>query len=309
MSPLYHNSFYAMGTRCHFVLPGTPKSRADRVFHVVKQEINRIETYLSRFIPFSEITVINKEASKEPVRVSKETFEVLKNCLEFYRHTKGAFDITLRPLMDYWKNRESNDESDMQLYELMDLLGSDKIVLEEAEQTVFLENEHVEIDLGGFGKGYALMRARKLFRDFSIKDAFLSFGESSILTLGSHPAGDHWEIGLKNYTDPGRSIHSFSLNEGSVSTSSNFYVDDDGKLHNHRHVINPYTGYPVEDIVTVSVKADSPVTAEILSTAFLVLSDDVIESILAELPESDVIKINYTSGHPNLTLLTNQQHT
>ena len=309
MSQVYHDSFYSMGTRCHLVLPGMEASRAERIFYVVKQEVNRVETCLSRFIPHSDISVINQHAGKEPVTVSDEIFKILESCLDFYELTEGAFDITLRPLMQYWKNKQTNGESDLQLYELLDNLGSKQIVLNEKDQTVFLKNEKVEIDLGGFGKGYGLVTVHKLFQDFEVKNAFLSFGESSILTLGCHPAGDHWIIGLNDYTSPGQSVYSFSLNEGSVSTSSNFYVDDHGKLHNHRHVINPFTGYPVEDIVTVSVRADSPVTAEILSTAFLVLADETIESIREDIPECEIVRINYTTGQPEIQILTNQQNT
>lgn len=309
MSKVYHNSFYAMGTRCHLVLPGMEHNRADRIFNVVKHEINRVETCLSRFIPYSEISIINQQAGKEPVAVSDEIFEVLKSCLDYYKLTGGAFDITLRPLMQYWKKRKSNSESDLQLYELIDDLGSKQIVLDEKDKTVFLKNEKVEIDLGGYGKGYGLVKVHKFFREFSVEDAFISFGESSILTLGRHPAGDHWKIGLNDYTNPGLSVYTFSMNEGSVSTSSNFFVDDHGKLQNHRHVISPYTGYPVEDFVTVSVRADSPETAEILSTAFLVLSDDVIETVRENIPECDIVKINYATGRPEIQILTHNHNT
>lgn len=296
-----------MGTRCHLVLPGVENSRAERICNVIKQEVNRVETCLSRFIPYSEISVINQQAGMEPVVISDEIFDVLNTCLEYKELTAGAFDITLRPLLKYWKNRSSNDDP-ARHNELMNALGSKQIVLNKKDQSVFLRNKKVEIDLGGFGKGYSLEKVQNLFRNFAVDNAFISFGESSILTLGSHPAGDHWKIGLNDYTNPGQSVYTFSLNEGSVSTSSNFYVDDHGKLQNHRHVISPYTGYPVEDLVTVSVRSASPVEAEVLSTAFLVMTDKMVEEIKNEIPDCDIVKVNYAMGRPEVQILKEQQN-
>jgi FAD:protein FMN transferase len=300
VNKVYHNSFYAMGTRCHLVLPGVDENRADQIFQVVKHEINRVESCLSRFIPYSEISLINTHAAQAPFMVSEEIYNVLKTCLEYHKLTSGGFDITLRPVMQYWQNKSCYGASDLLLYEMLDSTGTRNIVLDEENRTVYLSHDRMEIDLGGFGKGYGLARVHKMFLDFKVENAFLSFGESSILTMGHHPAGDHWKIGLNNYVNPGHNIYMFTQNQGSVSTTSNFYVDDEGVLHSHRHVINPFTGYPVEDFVTVSVQSVCPVVAEILSTAFLVLSDNVIETICLDIAECEVVKVDYTTGHPEI---------
>ncbi|MEX0719481.1 MAG: FAD:protein FMN transferase [Balneolaceae bacterium] len=85
-----------------------------------------------------------------------------------------------------------------------------------------------------------------------------------------------------------------------MSSSSNFYVDDNGKLHNHKHVINPASGCPVEEFTSVSVKTTSPVQSEILSTAALVSSNKSIMKLKEKLDGVEIIKINYQSGTPEL---------
>lgn len=305
MHAIYHNSFYAMGTRCHMVLPKMKRQLADQIYHVIKQEVHRVETCLSRFIPYSEITIINKKARKESLSVSEEIYEILKTCQKYSTLTAGAFDITLHPLLQYWKEKGHNTEPDSRLMDLLKQLGMEYVSLYDEDSSILLQNDVVDLDLGGFGKGYALAMADKLLHDFSVENAFISFGESSIMTLGSHPAGDHWKVGLNDYLNPGKSVYEFALNNGSVSTSSNFYVDDYGKLHNHRHVINPYTGYPVEDILTVSVRSESPVTAEILSTAILVVPSEKLETIRMKFPSCDIIKVNYSTYKPDVEFYTN----
>lgn len=295
---LYHNGFYAMGTRFHIVFPEMEDNNGDRAFRIIKNEVKRIESKLSVFASDSEITRINNYASKNAVNVGPEVFEVLKTCCQFSDITHGAFNVSMRPLLKYWKNQPDAAKDNPSLTELLNKLNMRFIVLNESEKSVSFENKDVEIDLGGYGKGYALERVNKLLNDFSIHQAFISFGESSILTLGSHPAGDHWKIGIKDYYKPDDTVHTFNINDGSVSTSSNFFVDDHGKLKNHRHVINPFNGCPVEELVTVSVCAKSAVTAEVLSTAFLVLHDDEIREIRSEMNDLEIVKINYTSDKP-----------
>lgn len=308
MAELFHNGFYAMGTRCHCVFPGIDGNKAARVFHMLKNEVNRIENSLSRFLPDSDISILNKLAARKAVPVDSELYDILKTCQACAGITGGAFDITLRPLLEYWNGDLPNRGGRSQTQDpvaLLEAVGMDHVILNDDEQTVSFDSDDVELDLGGFGKGYALAKIADLLRNFSVDNAFISFGESSVLTLGTHPAGDCWKVGINNYLDPGRSLHTFRIREGSVSTSGNFFVDDGGSLQRHRHVINPFTGHPVEAFATVSVFASSPVLAEILSTAFLVSPDEAVREIASELsqPEMEIVKVNYTNGTPEVRIL------
>ena len=83
MIKTYHNSFFAMNTRCHVVFPNLDRNYADQVFHAIKMEINRIKQKISRFIPESDLSIINKTASNHPVKMDEELFEILSTCKEY----------------------------------------------------------------------------------------------------------------------------------------------------------------------------------------------------------------------------------
>ncbi|MCH8494192.1 MAG: FAD:protein FMN transferase, partial [Balneolales bacterium] len=178
-------------------------------------------------------------------------------------------------------------------------LGASNIELIKHNQSISFKNEYIDIDLGGFGKGYALEKVHEMLLRFGIHSAFLTMGESSVLTLGKHPAGNNWKVGIKNYLDAEEAIHTFEMNSGSVSTSSNFYLDDDGTLINHRHVINPVTGYPVEELVTVTVFSHSAQDAEALSTAVLAMPEEQIQYLANQFTGITVLKIDYTQNQIN----------
>lgn len=301
MSTYYHNAFMAMATRCHVVFPGIEEDKGSLVFHQIKKEVLDIEERLSIFKSRSEAAMINSMANTKPLPLSIELYELLKNCKKFHKITGGGFDITLRPLGNYWKEREGNEISNKKVTEYLSYTGMENVILDDKEKTVFLKKKELQIDFGGIGKGYALEKIHYMLQKYSIKHAFISFGESSVLTAGSHPAGNCWKIGIKNFFKPEESIHTFMVRYGSVSTSSNFYVKDNGELSHHKHIIDPRKGHPVEEMISVSVCSGSPLIAEMLSTAILVSPDEAVPSILKAVDkETKAIKIRYHSDKPEI---------
>lgn len=297
-----------MNTRCSVVLPDAEHNLGERVFHDLKMEAVRIESKLSRFLPDSELSRTNEQAYEKPVQLDSELFEILTTCKRYYDITEGAFDITLRPLMNYWNDPAEEGYSGPSFDELFKHVGMSHLHIDEEKHSVSFDNEYIEIDLGGFGKGYTLKMMEKLIRKRGIENAFISFGESSVLTLGHHPAGDHWKVSINNYQNPGNSVHEFAINDGSISTSANFYLADNGKLQNHRHVIDPFKGVPIENCFTVTVCDRSPLVAEILSTAFLVSSDDVIQKTLKKMDGTSAVKVEYSDAYPQVQRYSNSNN-
>lgn len=298
----YKNGFYAMATRFYILMPGMEDGAGDELFQKMKDEVNRIEAKLSRFIKESEISKINHKASQSAVKTDDECFEILRACKYGWQMTDGAFDITLRPLMDYWKKSGNHSDEEDELQNIKKAVGMQHVILDEQQQTVHFTSDIVELDFGAFGKGYALEKVKQILASSFVQNAFISFGESSVLGIGEHPAGGAWRIGINDYKNPGNSVYEFQVKDGSVSTSSNFYVDDDGNLQNHRHVINPETGKPHSHFTAASVSAPSPALAEILSTAVLLLPDEKIHNLIKKYEDIEVIKVNYEPDEPAITI-------
>ncbi len=102
---------------------------------------------------------------------------------------------------------------------LLDSSGMKQVILDRDKMTIRFRNEVVQVDFGGFGKGYALERIRKLLLSHGILNAFISFGESSVLALGNHPHGVGWKAGVNHQMITGNSLFSFDLQNESLSTS------------------------------------------------------------------------------------------
>ena len=200
----------------------------------------------------------------------------------------------------YWN--DPDDYSEVEYEKIVKSVGMKYVELNKLNKSVKFTNDVIELDLGAFGKGFALEKVKQIIESSSARNAFISFGESSVLAMGEHPAGGSWKIGINNYKDPGSSIHEFEVSDGSVSTSSNFYLHDEGKLINHGHVINPQTGKIHEEFTAASVSASSPILAEMLSTACLLLPDEKIHDLLKKYEDIEVIKVDYEPDEPKVLL-------
>ena len=281
-----------MGTRLNVVFSNADDELCGRLFRMIENEVHRIELKLSYFLPESFISKINNEAFESAVELDSEMWKILNQCLDYNKLTLGAFDITMRRLVDFFKHNPEETETD--LTSCMQC-----IQLDDEEKSIRFTDEHTKIDLGGFGKGYALERVLRLVNDSPIESAFISFGESSILAKGKHPSGKAWQVGLNSYINSGESVYSFELENESVSTSSNYFLDDTGQLQFKINVINPINGSIKKEIETVSVKSKSPLEAEILSTAMLILNDEQISAV--KINEVEIVKISYHNGEASIT--------
>jgi FAD:protein FMN transferase len=292
---VYHNSFFAMGSRFNAVFPFNNQEICEHIYNSIQNEVLRIEFKLSYFDQNSEVSKINNTAYSSTVKLDSELFNILKTCIDYSKITSGAYDITLRPIIEYIEGNGKAPNPGKQSY-------LDQIELDEANKSIHFGNDKVKIDFGGFGKGYALEKVKLLLDNSPIENAFISFGESSIFAKGKHPRGDCWQVGIKNFFDAKDSLHTFNLSNSSISSSGNYYIDDTGQLCSKVNVINPASGKCVDELSVVSIKSDSPLEAEILSTAFLVMEDENIYKIMDRFKNVEAIKIHYSENKPIKTI-------
>jgi len=278
---------HAMRTRFELVLADEDRDAADlrAAGEEALDEITRAESLLSIYRADAVLYTVNAHAADGPVAVDGETFAFLRRCAELSAGTGGAFDPTVRPLVDLWAGASAEDRlpTDAEIDDRLALVGMTRVVhLDEEAQTVAFAVPGVRLDPGAVGKGWALDRARDLLRAAGVRRALLHGGTSSICTLGTPPAGGEagWRIGVQHPLRPEDLLTDLPLNDGEALGASalhgkTFYAAG----RRFGHLLDPRTGRPVEHtLLAAVVTPDSATDADALSTALLVAGAEGIPS-------------------------------
>lgn len=255
-------------------------------------EIKRIEKLLSAFEEGSEITRINNAPCGTPVKVSRETFDLISLAGEYKALTGGAFDITVKPLVDLWNiSGGGYVPSAEEIAEGVSLVGDP--VLDEDNLTVTLPAYGMKIDLGGIAKGYAGDRVRAILEGEGVKSAIADLG-GNIVAVGKKGRLP-WRVGLQSPADArGTTFATVSAEDTCVVTSGGYerYFEADGK--EYHHIIDPRTGAnPANGVLSVTVITPNGTAADALSTAFFVLGKDRAMEVAEAIGVDTVV---YTDG-------------
>lgn len=242
------------------------KTAVDKSF----DEIRRIEKLLSAYVESSEVSAVNSAPYGTPVKVSRETFDLLRIASDCKTLTSGAFDITVKPLVDMWDISGGGKVPDAEeIGRGVALVGD--VVLNEDNLTVTLTKEGMKIDLGGIAKGYAGDRVREILKSEGVKSAIADLG-GNIVAIGKK-GNSPWKVGLQSPADSrGTAFATVEAEDSCVVTSGGYerFFEADGKTYHH--IIDPRTGVnPTNDVLSVTVITPNGTVADALSTAFFVM--------------------------------------
>ena len=255
----------AMGTTFSVVLYGHDRATIEAAAAASFAELHRLDRMLSNYDPASEWNGMNGAAALRPVRVSDELFRLLVECLEYSKRSKGAFDITVGPLMRVWGFYQ--DEGVLPRPENVAAararVGYEQIQLDPIARTVRFERPGVELDPGGIGKGYAVDRMVDVLRRMGVQAALVSAGGSSIYALRAPPDQPRgWRVTIRAPEDPRTSAADVWLKDTSLSTSGSYEKFFRAGGQRYAHIMDPRTGYPARGTASVSVVAPRTIDSE-----------------------------------------------
>jgi len=218
----------------------------------------------------SDVARIN-QAFKNPVTVGTDTHQLLKQSIKFSKLTRGAFDITVWPLIKVWKEAQSKNimPTREKIMEAKDLVGAENIkLLPEAQ--VKLAKKGVKVDLGGIAKGYAIDEAARIFREHDIESFFIDAG-GDIYAGGLNCEGEHWRVGIRDPRNTSKFIKIVAITNAALATSGNYSQFFEIEGQKFSHIIDPSTGYPQKGVLSASVIAPTATEADALATALMIL--------------------------------------
>jgi thiamine biosynthesis lipoprotein len=263
-----------MGTLVSITAVASDREVGRKAIQAGFDEIKRLEQLLSTWIASSELSHVNAEAGRHPVRVSRETFEIVAKSIEIARLTDGGFNIAVGPAVELWsvteRQRVPTHEELAQVRELVDWTD---IQLNQDEQTISLPRRGMRIDVGGIGKGYAADRAASEMKRAGAQGGVVALS-GDIKTFGALPNTDGFPVGLKHPREEGAVIAVIDLKDEAISTAGDYerFFERDGIRYHH--ILDPKTLQPARACQSVTVIGKEGTLVDGLDTGIFVLGPE-----------------------------------
>jgi FAD:protein FMN transferase len=251
-------SHHAMATLFEVMISGENQEYAAQAASAAFEEIDRLESELSRFLPNSDISRINNLPPGGFTPVSETTFECLAISRRCWEETRGAFDITLQGMME-------------------DLL------LDESSLVVGAGKRAPQLDLGAVGKGYAVDRALSLLKEWGIPSALVHGGTSTASAYGGVEGSSGWPLTISSFADRTVTLKTLVLKDEAVSGSG---------IRKGLHIVDPRTQSPARLRFAAWVLSKGAAESDAYSTACMILEREAIRSLCDRRPDMGVMTID-----------------
>jgi len=299
--PVYRESQFMMGTIVSIdVCPGVEETEKGKsAYKTAWKRLKDIAWRMNVMDERSDVAKINNSTG-DPIRIGADTYLVLKDSQAYSRKTKGAFDITVWPLIDLWERSEISNTFPTieQIQKAQKAVGADNIQLL-PNRTVRRINLQTKIDLGGIAKGYAIDETARIFRDHKIKDFFIDAG-GDVYVGGKNCLGKLWRVGIRDPRSTTNIINIVEVSDAAVATSGNYeqyFVIEDERWS---HIIDPTSGYPQKEVISSTVIAPTAMEADALATALSVLGSQSGTSYINTLTEKHASMIIVKNNSNNI---------
>lgn len=260
----------------------------DSADDLLTEIIKRLERYEQRFSANSsdsELMTINKQAGIQPVSVHPELYELIKIGVIHSCAPDSNLNIAMGPLVQAWRIgfNDARVPSDDEIQKLLQITNPENIILNDKEQSVFLKQKGMLIDLGALAKGYIADLLIEYLKSMKVSSALINLG-GNIVGLGPSRQLDkaYWNIGIQNPLLPrNQYMATLKIANQSVVTSGIYErsLSSDGKTYHH--ILDSHTGYPLTtDIASFTIQSDQSVDGEIWTTRLYgKTAQDVIEQL------------------------------
>lgn len=306
---------YVLGTVIQLKVYG---NKAEKAIDESIIRLNEIDDRMSVFKEFSDISRINKNAGVEAQVVNEDTYYVIEKAFEYAKLSQGAFDPTIRPLVNLWGvwTEHAKVPSKEEIAAELQYVNYKDIILNGTNSSIKLSKEKQCLDVGAIAKGYAADEVKQILKEDAIKSAIIDLG-GNIFALGKKFDGSLWNIGIQHpLSSRGKFVGIVSFADKSVVTSGNYerYFIQEGKRYHH--IIDPRTGYPSENgIISATIISDYSIDGDGLSTCVYVLGPQKAMKLIEGIRGVDAIvitedrKVYVTSGIKDNFKITNEEFT
>ena len=249
-------------------------------------EMDRVVELLNRYDPASAVSVLNAQGViRGP---PPELSAVLEAALLQNRISHGAFDPTVQPLVDLFRERRRGGIADgasappppraspmhtlpnPEVLALLDLVDPGAIAL--APRSISLGKEGMGVTLDGIAKGYVVDRVATVLLEYGLADFLINAG-GDIRSAGFREDGRPWQVAVQDPRKAGAFPDTIPLSGAAVATSGSYEIYFDPE-RSHHHIVDSESGLSPQLSLSVSVVAPTAMEADALATSVFLMDPE-----------------------------------
>ncbi len=267
------NPLYTFGTIVEISIWGVPEPTARQAVNAITADFETMHRTWHAWQP-SALTELNQALAKGEARVitDRSLLSLIEQSKFFAKRSEGLFNPAIGQLIALWGFQSDEvpagpPPTSEELAKWVRLAPSmEDVVID--QNRVSSSNPAVQLDFGAIAKGYAVDLAIDKLRQLGIQNAIVNAG-GNLKAMGKK--GDRpWSIGIRHPSGQGVLAHVEVSGEESVITSGCYERFREYQGVRYCHILDPRTGKPVTDLVSVTVIACSGSLADAASTALMV---------------------------------------
>lgn len=270
----YEFEHQAMATQFHIEIVGETREDAEHAAMLCFRRIDELELILSRFVPDSDISRINRMESGDELMLDHETWQVLKQSIEIQLQTQGAFNIGIAEYINIFRATKEGILSHFEMTNALKTAFGEtqkaSVYVDPEIPKIYCLHQGMKFDLGAIGKGFALDQLNLLLEELEIDNYAINIGNSTVLVKGRSKEEVYWGFTLSSTKEE----IPLELNDVAISASGTFYQGD--------HIFDPRTGLnsfeKLYDRVWVASK--SAASSDAYATACFLLEKPILEEIV-----------------------------
>ncbi|HQX12097.1 MAG TPA: FAD:protein FMN transferase [Thermoflexales bacterium] len=250
-----------MGTRIHLTLVGPDAGAAQNAIETTFDAMARLVDVFDHRQPASALARLNRDG--QLATAPAELLDVLQRALDYGALTNGAFDVTVKPLLDA---RRDGIPATPSLRARVDYRQ-----IRIGGGGVWMGIPGAEVTLDGIAKGRVIDGGLEALRQLGYVNALVEAG-GDLRTAGARADGAPWQVGITHprHADQGDILSVLSLLTRAVATSGDYMNAFTADFSEH-HIIDPRTGSSPLELASATVLAATALDADALSTTMMVL--------------------------------------
>lgn len=271
----------------------TPDSLATLpLARIAHGSLHRVDSLMSNWTTTSEVARINREAGTSTVTVEPEVARVIDASLAMWRDSRGAFDITVEPLIRLWGfiGGPKRVPSDAEIAAVLPRVGAGNVAFDRATRKLHFRKEGVRIDLGGIAKGYAVDVAADSLRAHGVANGLIDL-TGNMVAIGHPAAAPHWRIGIRDPRDRMSHFARIALTDQAISTSGQYeqFIAANGRTYGH--ILDPRTGKSVDGLISVTLVGPTALACDSWDTPMFVMGPAAARRVAREHSELDAVLV------------------